>query len=411
MPPVKGQKMGSGTSETEVVQIISPLDVHAAPTADSGSPPRWAIPAVLIFLVLALTVTGAWLIWHLSSLPVPYPQQTDKATRPRPADPATAATSAETTTAQITGSTQEDAPVPTAPKVSAIAASDRHSEELLELMATGSDHESRQELGLAQAAYRKAHVLDQSYQEAGIALKRVTAEITDQQYRQALSEGLKAFAESEYGAAKRHLLQAKSLKPNTLEVQDALARVDKAMLDTRIGALKQSGRAAEQTENWKAAGEHYAGILTLDPGNDFAKQAKARALRHGRIFSEMQFFLNRPDALATVQNLDKAAALTLEAQSIEPTGPRFTQALRQLEQMVVAARKPVRLIITSDNQTQIAVYRVGKLGHFSQKELDLEPGVYTVLGYREGYQDVRRQIVIRPGQQNLQITIICKVKV
>ena len=404
MPPMKDQNMKSKTSETEVVEVISPLDLHAARTADTGSSQRWAMPAVLIFLVLALTVTGAWLIWYLSNNPVSYPQEANKATRPQPAAPAIATTAAETIKEQT-------AAVPVAPEVSENAASNRYSKELLELMATGSDHESRKEFSQAQAAYQKAHTLDQSYKEAGIALQRVTDRITDQRYQQALSEGLKAFAKTEYVGAKRSLLQAISLKPDAREAQNALARVDKAMLDSRINGLKQSGQAAEQAENWRVAGEHYGSILELDPGNDFARQGKERALGNDRIFSEMQFLLNHPDVLTTGQNLEKATALALEAQSIEPKGTQFTQALQQLEQMVVEARKPVRLTITSDNRTQVDVYRVGKLGQFSQKDLDLKPGVYTVIGYREGYQDIRQQIVIRPGQQNLRVTIICKVKV
>jgi hypothetical protein len=58
----------------------------------------------------------------------------------------------------------------------------------------------------------------------------------------------------------------------------------------------------------------------------------------------------------------------------------------------------------------VAVYKVARLGRFSVKELDLRPGTYTVVGARDGYQDVRQKIVIKPGQKPVQISIICKVK-
>jgi hypothetical protein len=44
-------------------------------------------------------------------------------------------------------------------------------------------------------------------------------------------------------------------------------------------------------------------------------------------------------------------------------------------------------------------------------ELELRPGTYTVVGTRDGYQDVRQKIVVKPGPQSLRITIKCKVKV
>ena len=71
----------------------------------------------------------------------------------------------------------------------------------------------------------------------------------------------------------------------------------------------------------------------------------------------------------------------------------------------------MRLILESDNQTDVAVYRVGKFGRFTERELVLRPGTYTVVGSREGYQDVRKKFKVRPGQQPQRIIVICTVKV
>ena len=79
--------------------------------------------------------------------------------------------------------------------------------------------------------------------------------------------------------------------------------------------------------------------------------------------------------------------------------------------MVAEAQRPVKVVIISDSQTQVDVYRIGRLGRFNEKILDLKPGVYTVVGHREGYQDVRYEIVIQPGQESRRLTVICKVRV
>jgi len=71
----------------------------------------------------------------------------------------------------------------------------------------------------------------------------------------------------------------------------------------------------------------------------------------------------------------------------------------------------VNVIIESDNLTRVAVYKVGKLGRFSQHELMLRPGTYTVVGARDGYQDVRRQIVVKPGQPSVRVTVKCRDKI
>jgi len=79
--------------------------------------------------------------------------------------------------------------------------------------------------------------------------------------------------------------------------------------------------------------------------------------------------------------------------------------------MVELAQTPVKIAIESDNNTRVAVYRVGKFGRFSIHELELRPGTYTVVGTRDGYQDVRQKIVVKPGLQSLRITVKCRVKI
>jgi len=70
--------------------------------------------------------------------------------------------------------------------------------------------------------------------------------------------------------------------------------------------------------------------------------------------------------------------------------------------------KPVRLALVSDNATQVAIQRVGEFGSFSRREIELKPGKYTVVGTRAGYRDVRRDVTIAPGNNEVQtISVSC----
>jgi hypothetical protein len=75
---------------------------------------------------------------------------------------------------------------------------------------------------------------------------------------------------------------------------------------------------------------------------------------------------------------------------------------------VTAAETPQRVALTSDNQTDITVYRVGRLGTFEHKELELLPGRYTVVGQRAGFRDVRREITLLPGGEAPTVVIRCE---
>jgi len=39
--------------------------------------------------------------------------------------------------------------------------------------------------------------------------------------------------------------------------------------------------------------------------------------------------------------------------------------------------------------TDVSIYKVGKLGNFTETELTLRPGIYVAVGSRPGYRDVR----------------------
>ncbi|MDH3721776.1 MAG: hypothetical protein OER74_09780, partial [Desulfobacteraceae bacterium] len=119
----------------------------------------------------------------------------------------------------------------------------------------------------------------------------------------------------------------------------------------------------------------------------------------------------KPNVMESDQQLENAIRLIEEAEKLEQKSPHFTARLNELKTLVTLAKTPVKVMIESDNLTEIAVYKVGKLGKFTTRELSLRPGTYTVVGARNGYQDVRLKITVKPGQKSLRVSIICNIKV
>jgi len=279
------------------------------------------------------------------------------------------------------------------------------------LMASGRHHETGGDLTLAAADYQKALQLDAFSQDARSALESVTRRIKEARFQQLVSEGLAAFHNSDYPVARQKLISAKSLKPNSLEVQDALSQVDQAMRLARIDKLQKQALGAEQTENWQYALKSYQAVLDVDQNVQFAIRGKKRAAEQIRIAKRLDFFLAQPDTLESEGQLKKAILLLSEAGDVEPQGPKLTDRIVQLQRLVNIAKAPVKITIESDNLTDVAVYKVGKLGRFDVRELELRPGTYTVVGARDGYQDVRHKIVVKPGRQPIRVIVKCRVKI
>jgi hypothetical protein len=55
----------------------------------------------------------------------------------------------------------------------------------------------------------------------------------------------------------------------------------------------------------------------------------------------------------------------------------------------------------------VSVLRVGPLGRFREKTLELRPGSYVVVGTRRGYRDRRETLVVSPGRSPEPITVTC----
>ena len=152
-------------------------------------------------------------------------------------------------------------------------------------------------------------------------------------------------------------------------------------------------------------------MLDIDKNLQFAARGKKRALEQIQIAKRLLFFIRQPQVLASDQQLNNALRLLDTAKEVKPQGSKLVARIKNLEELVAIAQTKVKVTLESDNLTQVAVYKVGKLGRFLMHDLELRPGTYTVVGIRDGYKDVRRKIVVKPGKQTLRLTIKCRVKI
>ncbi|MGD2098383.1 MAG: protein kinase [Desulfobacterales bacterium] len=287
----------------------------------------------------------------------------------------------------------------------------KNTEAVMRLLESGNRHENEGNLAAAHIDYQEAVRLDSASNQARQALARVDRRLRDQKYQQLMSDGLTAIHNKDYQLARTKLRQAKALRPESHEVNDALAQVDQSIRLSRIETYRQQAIVSEQSENWQQALNAYQQVLEVDSTVQFAVQGEMRALTHIRIDKRLNFFLKQPAVLESDRQLENALELMVEIEAMDATGPRLQKQYKELARIVKAAQTPVKIILESDTFTDIAVYKVGKLGRFASRELKLRPGTYTIVGSRNGYQDVRKKIIVKPEQGPMRVTIRCGVKI
>jgi hypothetical protein len=151
----------------------------------------------------------------------------------------------------------------------------------------------------------------------------------------------------------------------------------------------------------------YEDLLRQDRSLTFAQEGRERAADRMLLNVSMQELIDRPDRLSAPQTRDQAAALLQQAQEQSDPGPELRGQIARLSALLPGIDKPVQLSLMSDNLTQVAIPSIGSFGSFTHREIQLRPGRYTVIGTREGYRDVHRDIVVSPGEESVTVNVSC----
>jgi tetratricopeptide (TPR) repeat protein len=222
-----------------------------------------------------------------------------------------------------------------------------------------------------------------------------------------LSQGLDQLHRGQYGQARDTLLKAAALDPGSQAVREALAQADQALKLDHLNRLHREATAAEKSGQWSTALERYVAALAIDPNVGFALRGKQHAIQRITIARRIDFYLTQSDTLLNDRHLENAVQLLADAGEIAPRDAELATMMNQLDRLLTAAQTPVPVTLTSDNLTDVAVYRIGRMGRFDARNLSLRPGTYTIVGTRDGYRDVRLTVTVRPGIAPPPVHVAC----
>ena len=280
-----------------------------------------------------------------------------------------------------------------------------------EVMASLAEARSAEERGdgaAAEAAYRKALALDRDTQPARDGLARLQAQAGSAAFAAAMSQGLDGLARRDYASARTAFERAGRIRPGAPEVADGLAQVERALGDRTLAAHVEAARQAESGERWAEALAEYRKALAIDRNLALAQQGVERAEPRAMLDAELVAYLERPERLFSPDVRSAARTAVARARGFGEPGLALGRQIAAVEELITAAETPQRVAITSDNQTEVTVYRVGRIGTFERKELELLPGRYTVVGMRAGFRDVRRELTLLPGREAPTVVIRCE---
>jgi eukaryotic-like serine/threonine-protein kinase len=281
-------------------------------------------------------------------------------------------------------------------------------DEVLRETAAGARAEQAGDTSAAIAAYRRALKLDPDTTAARAGIARLGARETDDAYAAAMAQAMAALARRDYAAAQGAFEQAGRIRPGTPEVADGLQQIRRATETRSLTAIVERAVAAERAEQWSQALALYGEALKVEPALRPAQEGVERAEPRAMIDAELQSFIDKPERLYSPAGRDIARNVLERASRMSTPGTRLLAQQARLSEQLRQAETPVKVALASDNATEVQIYRIGKLGLFEHRDLELMPGRYTVVGTRQGYRDVRKELNLLPGAQPPTLVVRCE---
>jgi tetratricopeptide (TPR) repeat protein len=285
---------------------------------------------------------------------------------------------------------------------------------VLENMAAGERAEANGDLMAALTAYQEAALLDPEYEPPTAAFNRVSELLETGAFQDAMTRTMTALDNYQNGyrgaliVAEKALAEARAIHPSDAAVLDAQQRVKQARHQARLDSFRRQAANMVKTENWLGAGNVYKRALAVDSTVGFAQTGIEEAEARLEVNRQFDHYLKNPERLYDEEPLANAEQLLAAVGSAPADEPKLAKKIVTLRQRVSQAGIPITVSLSSDGATDVSIYHVGQLGTFTNRQIELLPGDYTVVGARPGYRDVLKKLAVIPGKQDVSLSISCE---
>jgi len=279
--------------------------------------------------------------------------------------------------------------------------------ELYALLEQGGKFEAANRFADAKTAYQKASELDPLSPEAKTALDRVSSRLAQNEFTRLMNQGFASLKKRQYGDARAAFTIAQKLAPNSDKPIQGIASIEQAIRSEKLSALTAEAQHFEDAQDWGNATKSYQQILALSSNLPTAQQGLERSRQREAILTRLDEHINNKLRLGSGQVANEAKQLLKEISSINNPGSKIEQGAITLNELVQLANQPISITLQSDNQTDIAIFKIGKFGKFDQRKIELKTGKYTIVGSRAGFRDVRKVLNVTSDMSNKIISVHC----
>lgn len=280
-------------------------------------------------------------------------------------------------------------------------------EQVLPLLRQAKNQQDDAQYSDAVQSYQQVLSIDPLASEASTAIASIKAAQREQEFGRLMTRGLASIDAGNATTARDYFNKAAKIKPSDPGVKDGLRQASQMLGGARIKAYQSEATSYERQEDWAKVVEVLDTAIEKEGQLSGFSERRDAATRRLQLDQRLENIIKKPELLSDDNAYKAAQDIQEQAQAIRSPGPKLSGQLAQVDQLLISALIPISVVIESDNLTDVNVFKVARLGKISSKSLTLKPGKYVITGARNGYRDIREEIIISAADEGKRIRIAC----
>ena len=284
-------------------------------------------------------------------------------------------------------------------------------QKVTDLISSAKDYSLSNKYSLAIQTIDEALQIDSERADAKQSKIKIINESKVYYFDQNLKNAYNALASNEFSKSLTLYNDAKSILPNNPELPILKREIDTKKKNYDIVLYTNSGDRNYASENWESALDAYDKALKLDPTNSNLQRKFNRTSTVKKTYDDLNKYLRNVDRLSSPNIRRNFETVIGDANNLVlKDEKKLIGLISQANETFKKYGEMVVLNLISNGETYLDIQKTRQYQPFSEENIKLYPGKYTLIAKKRGMQSSRKEINLDPGTEFLSITAICTNK-
>ncbi len=235
----------------------------------------------------------------------------------------------------------------------------------------------------------------------------LVSRIRQSHFNAAIAKSYQALERGDAQTARQTINSAKKIFPHRQEIADATLSLQNLEKKQRLNRHQQAIQQAITADDWVTVKQQAERVLQERSDDKVALESLKKATTIVALSKTFDESLQHPFRLTNQQLVSGMKSKLAEATALSGFSPSLSKKMQTLSGLMKQVNTKILVEVSSDNQTDISVRGVGKIGKTELKTLHLLPGQYTFEGKRKGFKSKLVQVVVPYDTSSFHLDIRC----